>query len=63
MTAGMKRVSVSDLQRMHRKGQPITMITAYDYPTARLADEAGIPVILVGDSPGWWSLATTRPCR
>ena len=52
MTAGMKRVSVSDLQRMHRKGQPITMITAYDYPTARLADEAGIPVILVGDSLG-----------
>ena len=52
MSAGMKRVSVSDLQRMRRKGQRITMITAYDYPTAKLVDEAGVPVILVGDSLG-----------
>ena len=52
MSAGMKRVSVSDLQGMRRKKQRITMITAYDYPTARLADEAGVPVILVGDSLG-----------
>ena len=52
MSAGMKRVSVSDLQRMRSKGQRITMITAYDYPTAKLADEAGVPVILVGDSLG-----------
>ncbi len=52
MSAGMKRVSVSDLQRMRSKGQPITMITAYDYPSAKLADAAGVPVILVGDSLG-----------
>ncbi len=52
MSAGMKRVSVSHLQGMRRKKQRITMITAYDYPTARLADEAGVPVILVGDSLG-----------
>ncbi len=52
MSAGMKRVNVSDLQGMRRKKQRITMITAYDYPTARLADEAGVPVILVGDSLG-----------
>ena len=52
MSAGMKRVTVSDLERMRRKQQPITMVTAYDYPTARLADEAGIPVLLVGDSLG-----------
>src|SRR5438132_7172803 len=34
------------------KGQKIPALTAYDYPTARLLDEAGIPLILVGDSLG-----------
>lgn len=37
----------------HRKGQaPISALTAYDYPTARLLDEAGVEVLLVGDSLG-----------
>ena len=48
----MSRVSVTDLQRMRRRGEPIAMVTAYDHPAARLADEAGIPLILVGDSLG-----------
>ena len=48
----MNRVSVTDLQRMRRRGEPIAMVTAYDHPAARLADEAGIPLILVGDSLG-----------
>jgi len=47
-----KRISVLDIQRMRDRGEPITMLTAYDYPTARMADEAGIPVILVGDTLG-----------
>jgi 3-methyl-2-oxobutanoate hydroxymethyltransferase len=47
-----KPVSVLDLQAMREQGKPITMVTAYDYPTARLADEAGVDLILVGDTLG-----------
>ena len=47
-----QRVTVADLVAMKRRGERIVMVTAYDYPTARLADEVGIPVILVGDSLG-----------
>src|ERR1700694_4878783 len=48
----VRRLSVADLARMRADGQRIPMLTAYDYPTARLLDEAGIPLILVGDSLG-----------
>ncbi|MCX7623225.1 MAG: 3-methyl-2-oxobutanoate hydroxymethyltransferase [Thermomicrobium sp.] len=46
------RVTVAELLAMKRRGGRIVMLTAYDYPTARLIDQAGIPVILVGDSLG-----------
>ncbi len=46
------KVTIRTLQAKKRKGQPITMMTAYDYPTAKWVDEAGIDVILVGDSLG-----------
>jgi 3-methyl-2-oxobutanoate hydroxymethyltransferase len=46
----VRRLSVTDIARMYADGQRIPMLTAYDYPTARLLDEAGIPMLLVGDS-------------
>ncbi|MEE8337422.1 MAG: 3-methyl-2-oxobutanoate hydroxymethyltransferase [Dehalococcoidia bacterium] len=48
----MRRVTVIDLQRMRDEGRRITMLTAYDYPMAKLADQAGVPVLLVGDTLG-----------
>jgi 3-methyl-2-oxobutanoate hydroxymethyltransferase len=48
----MKKVTILDLQKRKEQGQPITMVTAYDYGTAELVDAAGIDVILVGDSVG-----------
>jgi 3-methyl-2-oxobutanoate hydroxymethyltransferase len=50
--ADARRVTVTDIARMHADGQRIAMATAYDYPTAGLLDEAGLPMILVGDSLG-----------
>ncbi|MBA2380537.1 MAG: 3-methyl-2-oxobutanoate hydroxymethyltransferase [Chloroflexi bacterium] len=48
----MRRLTVGDVAKLHEDGQRIPMLTAYDYPTAKLLDEAGIPLLLVGDSVG-----------
>lgn len=45
-----KKVTVPGIIRMKRKGKKIAMLSVYDYPTTRLADEAGADIILVGDS-------------
>lgn len=47
-----KKVTITDLYEKKRDGRRITMLTAYDYPTARLVDDAGIDCVLVGDSLG-----------
>ena len=47
-----QRLTVVDIGKLYADGQRIAMLTAYDYPSAKLLDEAGIPFILVGDSVG-----------
>src|SRR5512143_413207 len=47
-----KKVSVRSIQAMKARHEPISMLTAYDYPTALIMDQAGIDIILVGDSLG-----------
>ena len=46
------KVTVRTIREMKERGERIVSVTAYDYPTARLADEAGVDLILVGDSLG-----------
>jgi len=47
-----KKVSILDLQKMKNSGEKISWLTAYDYPTAQFAEEAGLEMLLVGDSLG-----------
>jgi len=47
-----KKLTACAVKKMKRVGEKIAALTAYDYPTARLADEAGADVVLVGDSLG-----------
>ncbi len=46
------RVTINQIKEMKQKGEKITILTAYDYTTAKIIDEVGIPLILVGDSLG-----------
>jgi 3-methyl-2-oxobutanoate hydroxymethyltransferase len=46
------RVNINQLKEMKQRGEKIAMLTAYDYAMARIVDQAGIPLILVGDSLG-----------
>src|SRR6266436_6732711 len=49
---GKDKVRVTDLGRMKAQSAPITMLTAYDFPFARIFDSAGVDLLLVGDSLG-----------
>jgi 3-methyl-2-oxobutanoate hydroxymethyltransferase len=48
----MPKLSIPELQERKTRGPKITVLTAYDYPTARIVDRAGVDMVLVGDSLG-----------
>ncbi|MBD7968077.1 3-methyl-2-oxobutanoate hydroxymethyltransferase [Paenibacillus gallinarum] len=52
MAAVKKPLNIVKMKKMKENKEPITMVTAYDYPSALLAEEAGVDMILVGDSLG-----------
>ena len=49
-TEDRQPVTLPRIAEMKRAGEPIVMITAYDYPSAQIVDEAGVDMVLVGDS-------------
>ncbi|MGG6309545.1 3-methyl-2-oxobutanoate hydroxymethyltransferase [Paenibacillus macerans] len=50
--AGKQALNIVKMKKMKQDGMPLAMITAYDYPSAQLAEEAGADLLLVGDSLG-----------
>ncbi len=67
-TEETRKVTIPTLRAMTERAESITMVVAYDYPSGRIADEAGIEVVLVGDSLAMTmlgqpdTLSATRPC-
>ena len=55
------RITINQIRGMKQKGEKITMLTSYDYSTAKIVDEIGIPLILVGDSLGMVVLGYETP--
>ncbi|MFH2110151.1 MAG: 3-methyl-2-oxobutanoate hydroxymethyltransferase [Candidatus Bathyarchaeota archaeon] len=60
---GLDKLTVPRLRKMKAGGEKITMVTAYDYPSALLADRAGIDMLLVGDSLGMVVLGYPNPVQ
>ena len=44
------KLPLTELLELKRRGQKLAMVTAYDFPSGRIADEAGVELVLVGDS-------------
>ena len=52
MNSSMRPVTISTLRKMKESGERISMLTAYDFTMASLLEQAGVDVLLVGDSLG-----------
>ena len=62
MTTQTDRVTIEDIARLKDRAQPIVMVTAFDYPSGRVAERANVDIVLVGDSAAMTVLgyASTR---
>src|SRR5205807_9917653 len=62
MTLQTDRVTIEDVARLKERAQPIVMVTAFDYPSGRVAERANVDIVLVGDSAAMTVLGypTTR---
>jgi 3-methyl-2-oxobutanoate hydroxymethyltransferase len=45
-----KKVTLNSIRALYKKGEPITVLTAHDFPSGHVADAAGMEIVLVGDS-------------
>src|SRR6266513_212069 len=50
MTMQSDRITIADIARLKDRAQPIVMVTAFDYPSGRVAERANVDIVLVGDS-------------
>ena len=62
-TAAASRSRSPSSREMRALGEPIVMVTAYDHPSARVVEAAGVDVVLVGDSAANNVLGYATPCR
>lgn len=62
MTIQTGRITIEDIVRLKERAQPIVMVTAFDYPSGRVAERANVDIVLVGDSAAMTVLGypTTR---
>ena len=58
-----KKVTVSTIQKIKDNNQKFSVLTAYDYSTAKYIDEAGIDIVLIGDSLAMVALGNNTQCR
>ena len=59
----MKQITTAVIKQMKQNGEPVTMVTAYDYAMAKNVCEAGIEMILVSIRWAMWCWAITARCR
>jgi len=58
-----KKITLNTLRLMYQKGEPITMLTAHDFPSGHVAEVAGMEIVLVGDSLAMVAMGMEDTCE